>query len=522
MMPPHERPAPDNREHDAPLSALDCKLPLDVELALTYVAPGLDYAGEVDCRLMFLGTRHAMLLNDFPRAATLLCDTPEASLGDAWCADPELARCHELRWEGDKPQIRLRDEIFSQPGERVGLALGLELVCSSGRLRHPCPPEQWRTLGALLPRLLGSDDPGPRLQPHEHRWAEEWLQRFERQGLLRLPGSTATDDVGQERERPGVTLIGHSSLRVTGRESAISIDPFVLPGRNQPVRNAILATRNLTAIALSHAHWDHCHLATLLRCDKSIPVFVPRIHVPTVFNPPMVDVLQSLGFDDVRELDWWETVRIGDLELVAIPFHGEEDEPGERIDHFTYVVRGPRFCLYGGVDAFRDRQGDMNVVLAEVRERHRPDWAFLPISCMTYPMRGGGVNGFCRVLDRDRAGMEFQYTAGPVEAAEWCRILAPRICVPYASFTFGSLDHAPGLRAFHGRLVGMGLSRILWPLRPGQRLLPDDPVSLRREFMRRADVALAWVDTWARAILTGARSRLRVLRARIAGITRVS
>ena len=53
-----------------------------------------------------------------------------------------------------------------------------------------------------------------------------------------------------------------------------------------------------------------------------------------------------------------------------MPFHGEQDEPGAEIDHYTYVFKTEGLSLYGGVDAFRDTFGEMPAALARVREEH--------------------------------------------------------------------------------------------------------------------------------------------------------
>jgi hypothetical protein len=83
-----------------------------------------------------------------------------------------------------------------------------------------------------------------------------------------------------------------------------------------------------------------------------------------------------------------------------VPFHGEQDEPGAEIDHYTYVYTAPGFTIYGGVDAYRDSFGDMDGMLRRVRDKHHPSVAFLPISRMTYRYEWGGVNGFCRWTPR--------------------------------------------------------------------------------------------------------------------------
>ena len=96
----------------------------------------------------------------------------------------------------------------------------------------------------------------------------------------------------------------------------------------------------------------------------------------------------------------WEPFVAGDVEVIPVPFHGEQDEPGAEIDHYTYVLRAEGLTVYGGVDSYRDTFGEMLPVLGEVRERFRPEVAFLPVSKMVYAYETGGVNGFCRAHER--------------------------------------------------------------------------------------------------------------------------
>jgi hypothetical protein len=67
-------------------------------------------------------------------------------------------------------------------------------------------------------------------------------------------------------------------------------------------------------------------------------------------------------------VDPWESQQLGDVEMIAVPFHGEQDEPDTTIDHYTYVYRTEDLTLYGGVDAYRDSCADMNDALVHVRE----------------------------------------------------------------------------------------------------------------------------------------------------------
>jgi L-ascorbate metabolism protein UlaG (beta-lactamase superfamily) len=249
-------------------------------------------------------------------------------------------------------------------------------------------------------------------------------------------------------------------------QAAVLTDPLLRPELGSPSYVFDLTKLDLTAICCTHAHWDHCDIETLLRFDKRIPVVIPVVHQPTAFNPPIAPVLRQLGFVDIRELDPWQRVKFGDIEMILVPFHGEQDEPGAEIDHYTYVYRTEGLTLYGGVDSYRDTQGTMTDVLMRVRDEFNPSLAFLPISKMIYRYEHGGVNGFCRYIDDTLVEREFQYTAGPDDAAEWVKLLGVSTVVPYATFTFRPNSTPDHLVAFIDALEQQGLGSSLLPLRP--------------------------------------------------------
>jgi L-ascorbate metabolism protein UlaG (beta-lactamase superfamily) len=127
----------------------------------------------------------------------------------------------------------------------------------------------------------------------------------------------------------------------------------------------------ISAVLLSHNHYDHCDLATLRALDhRSAPVFVaPLGHAP---------LLKSAGLRRVEELDWWQETAAESLRIRLTP-----------AQHFS--SRGPldrNRALWGGflVEAGRHRlffAGDTGYGshFHEIRERCGGpiDLALLPI-----------------------------------------------------------------------------------------------------------------------------------------------
>ena len=99
-----------------------------------------------------------------------------------------------------------------------------------------------------------------------------------------------------------------------------------------------------------------------------MPVVVPSVEQETVLSVAMELRLKQLGFERVSALAWGDRLRVGDIEIIALPFYGEQPaaddvlHPEVRNAGNTYVLRTPaRTCAFVA-DAGRDPGGDVNDV----------------------------------------------------------------------------------------------------------------------------------------------------------------
>jgi hypothetical protein len=85
-------------------------------------------------------------------------------------------------------------------------------------------------------------------------------------------------------------------------------------------------------------------------------------------RPEVGSLIAELGFVDVRPLGWWRSTRLGELEVTALPFYGEQPTEGEvlhpeiRKIGNTYVVRAPGWSAAFLADSGRDHLGDVRDV----------------------------------------------------------------------------------------------------------------------------------------------------------------
>src|SRR5579885_2600960 len=125
-----------------------------------------------------------------------------------------------------------------------------------------------------------------------------------------------------EREL-GITFIGHSGFFIQIGGANLVIDPnfarwlIVLKRQRRPgVRLRDLPP--IDYVLVSHAHFDHLHrpsLRAIARLTRWQNGKRPQIIVPRHLR----DLVSDLGFGKITELDWWESCKLGGVEITHTP-----------------------------------------------------------------------------------------------------------------------------------------------------------------------------------------------------------
>ncbi|MGD8861751.1 MAG: MBL fold metallo-hydrolase [Myxococcales bacterium] len=192
-------------------------------------------------------------------------------------------------------------------------------------------------------------------------------------------------DVPPREPAPGVYLCGHSSVLVRGRRGGLLLDPIgfsrcgSIPGA---LAHSVLQA-HVTAVALTHLHFDHYNLPTLLSLSNR-PIVVPRVPGPTIVAEDAHARLLDFGVPDVRAPRWGERLVIDDLIVRVLPFRGEqlltsEEHREARNWGNTYVVEWegarvlvvadagfePGRSMLDEVEAFRAAHGPVDLVITQ-------------------------------------------------------------------------------------------------------------------------------------------------------------
>jgi len=181
------------------------------------------------------------------------------------------------------------------------------------------------------------------------------------------------------RGQLGLTFIGHSSFFLQLGGKNLVIDPnfaqwiFVLKRLRRPG----LRMRDLPpidAVLVSHAHFDHLHrpsLRTIASLTRRKSGKRPLIIVPRHLH----DLVGDLGFSRIVEMDWWQTFRLGSLEITHTPSRhwGARVIRDVHRGYGGFVIRSDRHSVYhAGDTAYFDG-------FSEIGARLRPEVALLPI-----------------------------------------------------------------------------------------------------------------------------------------------
>ena len=123
---------------------------------------------------------------------------------------------------------------------------------------------------------------------------------------------------------PAATWIGHATMLVQAGGLTVLTDPvfslraspfgFVGPKREQPPGLALDQLPHVDLVLISHNHYDHLD-------DASVRALAAQAGGPPLFAVPLglKAWMAERGITNVVELDWWQSHRLGDVELVLTP-----------------------------------------------------------------------------------------------------------------------------------------------------------------------------------------------------------
>ncbi len=200
------------------------------------------------------------------------------------------------------------------------------------------------------------------------------------------------------RVAPGslrVTFVNHATTLIQLDGVNVLTDPiwsqrtspvsFAGPKRVRPPGIRFEDLPPIDAVVISHNHYDHLDVPTLLRLQDAFPKL--RIFAG-LGNKALLD---GLGFPNVSELDWWQSTRLGAtaVELHSVPVQhfsnrGVTDEEGTLWT--GWVIEGTNGRVYFGGDtaygphfkAAGERLGPFRLAVLPIGA-YLPEWFMSPV-----------------------------------------------------------------------------------------------------------------------------------------------
>ena len=126
-----------------------------------------------------------------------------------------------------------------------------------------------------------------------------------------------------------IRYFGHACVLIETKEVSILCDPLIAYENSTGITRYSYADlpEEIDYVLITHNHQDHVMFETLLQIRYKIKnLIVPKSNKGSLLDPSLKLILQQIGFDNVRELDELETIKVQDGQIISLPVLGEHGD----------------------------------------------------------------------------------------------------------------------------------------------------------------------------------------------------
>jgi len=256
-----------------------------------------------------------------------------------------------------------------------------------------------------------------------------WMERPENRGNWRSRDKQVFDEFPEENYSPrensysylldknfdSISFVGHASTIIKMNGETIFTDPFfskyaVIVKKKVVVKFDFSNVPSRPIVLISHNHYDHLDKSTIKKLIKKNAIFLVPLNLKRFFT--------KLGAKEVYELDWWQSVQVGQLRYTFLPAQHWSLRVGQKGGSTLWggwLVQGSKTVFFSGDSGyfrgFEEFGNRFNIDYALIGAgAYEPRW-FMHYSHMN-------VQEFLRAADELKAGVSIPVHFGIISLSD--------------------------------------------------------------------------------------------------------
>jgi L-ascorbate metabolism protein UlaG (beta-lactamase superfamily) len=152
----------------------------------------------------------------------------------------------------------------------------------------------------------------------------------------------------RDTNNTSISFAGHASIIIKMNGETIFADPFfsgraLIIGKDVEIKFDFDKAPEHPVVLISHNHYDHLDTASIEELIKKDAVFIVPLKLKDFFT--------DLGAREVYELDWWGSVRLGEITYTLLPAQHWSRRFGQGTNETlwgSFLIQGAKTIYFSG------------------------------------------------------------------------------------------------------------------------------------------------------------------------------